>query len=950
MINSKRIESYKKNRHKYVKLSKKFESLVKKIAKKHNLKIQVQKRAKDVTSLEQKLQNPDFQKKRLNQIYDLCGVRCILYTEDELAIFSRALKTSIGYESIIKDKTEYSLEDYNALHSVFRVKEDKICGISFKGLKGLNCEVQMTSSLLHPWNELSHVMLYKNSDIDEFVPTEFEKNKKDMVEVINKHLWEATHKLNSAYGVHLKLVMAKQHFESKKFAEEARSNRWHIALNHCFKTKEYLENFDIFRYNEFNYFDWAYGLRTRWKKKDFRKGKYNFPHIHSTTQNIVTMLRFYSEVETFYFLIDDYFSSNEKVKQDAESALTNWFSFDSSIFKIEGPQYFTFPIREFKEWNAWEREAANNLITSISKNLLVTNFHRTEMSKHDALSINHSRVNPTKNIRKLRSEVFALLFEQYHLLDDFSKRKLVIESLFEGCSAYFPHNPPASLISMVSSDMNQVIRFFIKNFSSIGIQLLRVVETQLYMPKNKYLRVSRSTKTLLKKLNSNAEYIYFRNMTYIPEDYRGLDYEERMEKAQIAKVELALTIQVDDWGLWKNRIEKLLLDLETSKDFRRQNSFGEFIDVLCKFNPSFAEFLFAKSRKLKEQYFYVFNINLFENLSLAEKRNKIVSGFRLKNTRNQALKASVTLGVFNKLIADSFLSKCKSSEDINFFLQEVGFANLSSSLLKNLFFKAIIKLNSYESCTWTIWWKHRFQKILPNITNSDKMRLVENLAYAKEDNYWVEEVLIDICGVDEKMILKYFSTIVESKNDHNLPYEMNRLSSHISKNEIDLVPWLVPKIDYSCSRHNSYLTVLNIVEPTFSLRLESYLRVMLKTDLTKNIESVLRIMRKYSGTPAVDNLVLDIVDLTNNSEEYNSDLIMIVEFYRQVYSGQFGRVRILESTLTRVEEWREDTRDVRSFKKRMVAFLKKRIADETKMATAEEKSRILSFERSKETT
>jgi len=230
------------------------------------------------------------------------------------------------------------------------------------------------------------------------------------------------------------------------------------------------------------------------------------------------------------------------------------------------------------------------------------------------------------------------------------------------------------------------------------------------------------------------------------------------------------------------------------------------------------------------------------------------------------------------------------------------------------------------------------------------MRLVENLAYAKEDNYWVEEVLIDICGVDEKMILKYFSTIVESKNDHNLPYEMNRLSSHISKNEIDLVPWLVPKIDYSCSRHNSYLTVLNIVEPTFSLRLESYLRVMLKTDLTKNIESVLRIMRKYSGTPAVDNLVLDIVDLTNNSEEYNSDLIMIVEFYRQVYSGQFGRVRILESTLTRVEEWREDTRDVRSFKKRMVAFLKKRIADETKMATAEEKSRILSFERSKETT
>ncbi|NNM59699.1 MAG: RelA/SpoT domain-containing protein [Legionellales bacterium] len=162
---------------------------------------QIQNRAKDIKSLENKLidhclepiENLD------DKIFDLSGCRIIFYHNQDVKKFitSGILEEFFDIEDIrtkIFQPTKISSPsdgEYRGIHLTVKLKQNKLNLHEYKKFSNLFCEIQIQTILNHAWSETEHDIIYKKTKFDGIGNRRMEEIKNRLDDVMIKHIMPA---------------------------------------------------------------------------------------------------------------------------------------------------------------------------------------------------------------------------------------------------------------------------------------------------------------------------------------------------------------------------------------------------------------------------------------------------------------------------------------------------------------------------------------------------------------------------------------------------------------------------------------------------------------------------------------------------------------------------------------------------------------------------------------
>ena len=153
----KRVKKFEKNRERYEKFSSKIREILEEKLRVNKIKSQaVQNRAKDLISLRNKLKENNSLIKK--DIEDLAACRVIFYFEEDMDKFANLIKDEF---EVVRRKDKLSPDDYNSIHVIIKLKEERTNLVEYSDYKNLLCEIQLTTALFHSWSEINHDIIYK---------------------------------------------------------------------------------------------------------------------------------------------------------------------------------------------------------------------------------------------------------------------------------------------------------------------------------------------------------------------------------------------------------------------------------------------------------------------------------------------------------------------------------------------------------------------------------------------------------------------------------------------------------------------------------------------------------------------------------------------------------------------------------------------------------------------
>ena len=129
-------------------------------------------RVKELNSVIEKINRKN--KLNYSDIEDICGVRVILYYENDIESLTKVIKKQYQVHHS-EDKLE-SLDEkefgYRSVHMIVSIKKDWCSIPRYKNLDGIKIEIQIRTVLMHAWAEIEHKLGYKNN---EQVPTKIKR-------------------------------------------------------------------------------------------------------------------------------------------------------------------------------------------------------------------------------------------------------------------------------------------------------------------------------------------------------------------------------------------------------------------------------------------------------------------------------------------------------------------------------------------------------------------------------------------------------------------------------------------------------------------------------------------------------------------------------------------------------------------------------------------------------
>ena len=147
--------------------------------------MKIQARAKEVKSLKTKIDNRQKCGEFIDlehiekDIKDLAGCRLVFYTNSAVQKFAYSnLIDELFTVDLDKSKEHFPVKkndtSYVAHHYVVSLNDTRSSLPDYEKFAGLKCEIQIRTALNHAWAEITHDIIYKGHDFNQFGKTEFE--------------------------------------------------------------------------------------------------------------------------------------------------------------------------------------------------------------------------------------------------------------------------------------------------------------------------------------------------------------------------------------------------------------------------------------------------------------------------------------------------------------------------------------------------------------------------------------------------------------------------------------------------------------------------------------------------------------------------------------------------------------------------------------------------------
>jgi ppGpp synthetase/RelA/SpoT-type nucleotidyltranferase len=173
------VDDFEAKRRLYEQLASAVRPLLEQLAAENKISVAlVEHRVKERDSLSQKIARPDKADKynSLEDITDLCGLRIVLYTNEDCEVMTKAIREHFDIDddnSVIKGADyEEDRFGYLSTHLIALLPQARTNLFEFRHLAKLKMEIQIRTVLQHAWAVLDWKLRYKS---ESEVPKEFRR-------------------------------------------------------------------------------------------------------------------------------------------------------------------------------------------------------------------------------------------------------------------------------------------------------------------------------------------------------------------------------------------------------------------------------------------------------------------------------------------------------------------------------------------------------------------------------------------------------------------------------------------------------------------------------------------------------------------------------------------------------------------------------------------------------
>ena len=910
----KRVKKFEKNRERYEKFSSKIREILEEKLRVNKIKSQaVQNRAKDLISLRNKLKENNSLIKK--DIEDLAACRVIFYFEEDMDKFANLIKDEF---EVVRRKDKLSPDDYNSIHVIIKLKEERTNLVEYSDYKNLLCEIQLTTALFHSWSEINHDIIYKKDPaLEKFSPEDFKFLEKKLKETRFNHIRKANDNFTYISYQYNRLKEGAKIINIDNLEEVCSDGTNEKIFNTLSELVKLLPEFKIPED-----FEVTSIIKLILEKIDSREEDSFSQKIRELSFSLLNTLRYWNFIQVTNILINNLIQNN--YLEESLKILNEIAKYNLNIVDKIGYAPQLHLIKKLKEISVCKGNIKG--IIDILGKLLLNNLEGEMRETYDSFTFMRGPILVNQELKDIRRD--STQFLKSLLIKSFSDNKEnVINSMLQCSSIIYSGKPNQEHYDLISENLKEVLEIIYQDYPNFDNSLKRFLGIELKRLERygKY-NISLELAKILDKLSSDTDFQKYRIFVGYDIDLEK-DY-SRAREEKINKIETFIEgINEGNISSWKDYLLLIIKDYDL--DSGLYQGVHDFLRILSTKKQELSK------EFLSDESFNKFKISLLIGSLESSNKEKVESQIKEMISNNSLLfeiseaylrVEEINEEIFIELVDKFFISpKNKLGTSL---LRTILKHYESHKNLKEHFLKIIQSLSSLKEFNWTLNTTYIKSSLFEDLTLSDYEIILENLKYKSSIDYQDEEVLSYLIKKDPMEILSFFLERVKIYEEthsveYPIPFNFQRLKIPLGsegKIVLELFNWLdnSPLVKWESGN------MLRNFFPNINGKIKGILIKIIQKKSKLNLNKVFKLLEKYDGNEEMLDLVREILLNFDRPKDLYKKIFRLLSF-RSAWTGEYGLVEIYKKKIEEIKPWLEEDNRLKEFAKEYVIYLENNI-------------------------
>jgi len=925
---------------------------------------QIQRREKDPISLKAKLVkfNASDSEKIEDVMKDLAACRVIFYTNADV---KRFLSSDILRSNFIIDwgrtkvhhpvpGTESEGRFFISDNIVIRLNEQRASAPEYARFRGMQCEIQVQTTLNHAWSEMEHDV-YKIKPAAGFGKDLVEGIQKRFDKVMREMLIPAGYEFQKIVDDYNRLASGRELFDrgALKVLSECKDNNERHELLERFKTyvlphlddpaRAHTEIRDALvaavhaaRATE------TRPISTPWGDLSGKSAE----DVVEMAADVLDHLRYISveAVEvTLDALCELYLGvTTDKERERILNSVRSLATHNYEVWKAGGPIIQDMLVRRIHGWDAATLQALRPVALTVLQQALHPEATGTSAT-YKSITLTTAEVVPSDALTRIRTTSLDLLEQLFRTASDDVERRKVKQALFD--ATRFPQRggTGSPLRLTILENSARVARFFASVADTLSHELLQTLEQSfLWLYRHTRLPTNAPAEdapiaaarhafidailAFRDRINGNREFVVYKTLVgfesvFLPE-WEGdpMDY-TAMEAYRNERIsELVAEVDATNADAWLKVLQRCAST--KSNDLATFPPFGRFLEELARIKPAIIESYFDRLSDDLANFLPAMLRGMEATGRWPATKARIdqwVSQRRhlSKILWHQRFTDKIDVAVIKQALA---LAVEDGSDRAVLNVAEICAARsdaLPREEIGPIFTSAISYLKSKGSTVWVdAIWVHFVKGSLAEALSAEQVDLVLSALVARRSiDHQAEYVLVGIAKQFPEKVIDFFGARLREREEEGVvdhyeavPYSFTTLGPHLAAIGAYLLAqsraWHREKpelFEYRGGR------LLSVVFPEFTPEFEGHLKNELATGGAAAARFVTDVLSGYHGSPATHELYKLIVESVPNDDPVLGS-VEVALISTGVVSGEFGMVEAYQRKKAGFQPWLTDSR------------------------------------------
>jgi len=578
--------------------------------------------------------------------------------------------------------------------------------------------------------------------------------------------------------------------------------------------------------------------------------------------------------------------------------------------------------------------------------ILSTEFDGTEMQNEKTMIIYQGGLTVTPQLINLRKAGLDSLIRIYHKCET-NKQRLQVLNVIES-SIHLPHQGYSDeLEKLIVSNIDEIIiPFYVDLVKTADLIIVSNIEEQVSWYTRRFKKDLRNLEQIKSEILSRGNYGFFKLLVgnaLIDDEFDRMSWSES-EKVRLEQITEAVEMHKGKEQESFSTISEFLDNLDSSDAQISTRYFDLFLQELSKASPKIGVALLNKYIDRLGFHMAFILTGLLE--SAKEDTSKLISKFIDNNEHIPEIIYTLQLSNYDEI---DYLEKIaeKNNKDQNILNQlvQILFKQYDNSQDKDenikLFKKILDALNCLKDSSWH---NHLFQSDSNLIDNIDEVTLkvmIDNLVFAQDISYYVQEILSKLVDKYALHIISLFRKRIEAEELKSVKkgnryfsaipfhYDYEEFGNKLRKYSDTLIPEILSwfgknaLFDYQIGYFLKNTFDIDDVQKYVTTEEGEYI-------VDKKV--LLRLISAYQGHMRVtNNFVRHYIKTFTNLEDWK-EIMGFLSMTGGVVTGEYGFIEDLDQKVKFLQEIDEKDPEIASFIEEYKTYLMARMTYEKESA------------------